>query len=74
MIASRNERRKLVANALDRLSTACFTVGILAPTAASLYNAVVLADSGVVLFTIAVYFVSAFVLHGVALRILQGIE
>lgn len=28
-----NERTKLLANALDRASTACFTVGILTPTA-----------------------------------------
>jgi hypothetical protein len=29
-----NERAKLVANALDRASTACFTTGVLAPTVA----------------------------------------
>lgn len=31
-----NERAKLLANALDRASTACVTVGILGPTAAPL--------------------------------------
>jgi hypothetical protein len=33
-----NERAKLFANALDRSSTACVTVGVLAPAAASLYG------------------------------------
>ena len=33
-----NERTKLLANALDRASTACVTVGLLAPLAALLYN------------------------------------
>jgi hypothetical protein len=31
-----NERAKLIANALDRASTACFTTGILVPTAAAI--------------------------------------
>jgi hypothetical protein len=34
----RNERTKLLANALDRASTACFTVGIATPAAGYLYN------------------------------------
>lgn len=33
------ERAKLLANALDRAPTACFTVGVIAPTAAALYGA-----------------------------------
>lgn len=32
-----NETTKLVANALDRASTACLTVGVFAPIAAALY-------------------------------------
>jgi hypothetical protein len=32
------ERIKLVANAFDRASTACFTVGIATPLAAYVYN------------------------------------
>ncbi|TPG41937.1 hypothetical protein EAH89_28230 [Roseomonas nepalensis] len=36
--AARNERTKLLANALDRASTACVTVGVLAPMAAVLYT------------------------------------
>jgi len=34
----RNEQIKLLANALDRASTACFTVGIATPLAGYLYN------------------------------------
>jgi hypothetical protein len=33
-----NERRKYLANALDRLSTACATVGGIAPLAALVYG------------------------------------
>jgi hypothetical protein len=33
-----NERTKLLANALDRASTACVTVGVLAPVAALAYG------------------------------------
>ena len=33
-----NERTKLLVNALDRASTACFTVGVATPLAAILYN------------------------------------
>ena len=38
MTLIRNERTKLLANALDRASTACFTVGIATPVAGFLYN------------------------------------
>jgi hypothetical protein len=33
-----NERTKLLANALDRASTACFTVGVATPLAAWVYD------------------------------------
>ncbi|WP_114947288.1 hypothetical protein [Microvirga calopogonii] len=33
-----NERQRLLANAFDRASTACFTVGIATPLAGYLYN------------------------------------
>jgi hypothetical protein len=35
-----NERTKLVANALDRASTACLTVGVFAPIAAAIYTSI----------------------------------
>ena len=34
-----NERTKLLANAFDRASTACLSIGILAPIAAAIYSA-----------------------------------
>ena len=34
----RNERTKLLAGALDRVSTACVTVGIVAPAASLVYG------------------------------------
>ena len=43
MSAIANERTKLLANALDRASTACFTVGVAAPFAAWITNALVFA-------------------------------
>ena len=33
-----NERLKLLANALDRMSTACLAVGVLGPTIGALYG------------------------------------
>jgi len=33
-----NEKAKLLANALDRASTACFAVGVLGPLAAAFYS------------------------------------
>jgi hypothetical protein len=36
--AVHNERTKLLANALDRASTVCLTVGIATPVAGYLYN------------------------------------
>ena len=33
-----NERTKLLANAVDRASTACVTIGVLAPVAGFVYN------------------------------------
>lgn len=38
MTLIRNEQTKLLANNLDRASTACLTVGVFAPTAAALYT------------------------------------
>lgn len=40
MSAIDNERTKLLANALDRASTACLTVGIITPLAGYIYGLV----------------------------------
>lgn len=72
-----NERTKLLANALDRASTACFTVGILTPIAGYLYN---VADFGStldwrrLLITVAGWFVAALALHLMARSILGRLK
>jgi hypothetical protein len=41
-----NERTNLLANALDRASTACFTVGVATPMAGYLYGVISFAATG----------------------------
>jgi hypothetical protein len=72
-----NERTKLLANALDRASTSCFTVGIATPLAGWLYNVggfrgnvgsvdIIVAFLG--------WSVAAAVLHLIARRVLGGLK
>ena len=70
-----NERTKLLAGALDRASTACITVGLLAPVAAVLYGATgaLLAPVGFAVISSA-WFLMAVVLHLTARRILGGLK
>lgn len=69
-----NERTKLLANAIDRASTACLTVGLLAPLAALLYG---LSTSHVDLWFVlaggGVWFSVAIGLHLVARFILRSL-
>ena len=69
-----NERTKLLANAFDRASTACVTVGILAPIAAVLYGATgtPMAPWALALAW-AIWFVCAAALHLMARLILGGL-
>ncbi|WEJ57588.1 hypothetical protein [Devosia sp. FJ2-5-3] len=70
-----NERTKLLANALDRTSTACLTVGVLAPLAAVIYGA-----SGTALATWAfvlggvIWLLVAIALHMIARWVLGGLK
>ncbi len=70
-----NERTKLLANALDRASTACLTVGVFAPIAAALYS-----STGsfvpVRIFVIGaiVWIFTAVVLHMSARRVLRRLQ
>jgi hypothetical protein len=68
-----NERTKLAANALDRASTACLAVGILAPLATLLQGQVhpPLVGIGV---SFAGWLVAAIVLHFGARRALGGLR
>jgi hypothetical protein len=73
----RNEQRKLLANALDRASTSCITVGVLAPVAALFYN---ISSPGVrisnvtVLVGLGSWLGAAVILHLLARRTLGSLE
>lgn len=76
MTQVRNEQKKLLANALDRASTACFTVGIATPVAGYLYN---IGNFGMaiegerLMIGIALWLFSAIALHLMARRVLNGL-
>jgi hypothetical protein len=66
----RNERTKLVANALDRASTACVAVGILAPVAATLAGTGSALRAPAFIAPFSGWILAALALHFVARRIL----
>ena len=66
----RNERTKLLANALDRASTACLAVGILAPLSSSLLGAGPTRSIGGLLLSFVGWTATAVVLHLGARRLL----
>ena len=72
-----NERTKLLANALDRASTACFTVGILTPAAGYLYNVGNFRSAAQVpalAIGLIAWFLTVVALHYFARRVLQGLK
>ncbi|PWE56751.1 hypothetical protein DEM27_10335 [Metarhizobium album] len=70
-----NERTKLLANALDRASTACLTVGVFAPIAAALYSATSSISATPVFIVGAVCWIfTAVVLHISARHILRRLQ
>lgn len=72
-----NERTKLLANAFDRASTACFTVGIATPIAGYLYNVASFPDrlSNVRLaIGLVCWLLAAVALHFMARRALKGLK
>lgn len=69
----RNERTKLLANALDRVSTACVAVGIFAPFAAAMTDFAA-APSWAGVFSATVWISAAIALHMEARRVLGGLE
>ena len=75
MSPSEIEQTKLLANALDRASTSCLTVGVLAPLAAVLYN---LSGNAVTpwVFVIGtvIWLSAAVALHWFARRVLRGLD
>ncbi len=73
----RNEQTKLLANNLDRASTACFTVGIATPAAGWLYNVANFQASispAYLLAALAGWLIASVSLHVLARRILKGLR
>lgn len=72
-----NEQTKLLANALDRASTACFTVGIATPTAGYLYGVVNFGNqfgSWQLFAAFLGWFILALALHLAARRVLKDLK
>lgn len=69
----RNERTKLLANALDRVSTACIAVGIFVPFGAAMGD-FGLTPSWTGVFSTSVWISAAIALHLGARSVLGGLE
>ncbi len=72
-----NEQTKLFANALDRASTACLTVGVATPLIAFIYNIGQLRENVPVWWIVAgtfIWFSTAIALHLLARRVLKGLK
>jgi len=72
-----NERTKLLANALDRASTACFTVGIATPVAGYVYGLVDFNNALLQRWPIAMFagwLAVSVALHLIARRVLKGLK
>jgi hypothetical protein len=67
-----NEQTKLFATGLDRVSTACFTVGVLAPVAGAYLN--LTASAPGVGWCCLSYFVAGSLIHLLAMRVLRGLR
>ena len=69
-----HERAKLTANALDRSSTACVTVGVLGPTAAALYGVGPRTETAWIALGAVLWLSVAAMLHCMARRTLRGFQ
>jgi hypothetical protein len=68
-----NEQTKLFATALDRVSTACFTIGVLAPVAGTYLNLTGSSPAGLG-WCCAAYFIAGGLIHLLARRVLRGLR
>lgn len=73
--AAEIEQTKLLANAFDRASTACFTVGVFTPLAGYGYGVAAFSSTDRSQFVVglASWFLSATILHYFARRTLRGL-
>ena len=72
-----NERTKLLANSLDRASTACLTIGVLAPLGSVLFKSEGVAPLGGPMMIAAIIYAALAVaagLHYAARRVLGGLQ
>lgn len=75
-----NEQTKLLANALDRASTACVAVGIFTPLASiflgdsAQFAGARSADVYRIVTSVVVYFLAGYTLHLQAVRALRGLR
>ena len=77
MAAVHDEQIKLLANAIDRASTACFTIGIATPIAGFVYNVSGFRSTigGIELGSGLIgWLAAAFLLHGAARLTLTGLR
>jgi hypothetical protein len=68
-----NEETKLFANALDRLSTACFSVGVLAPVAGAYFSPPGATSVGFGWCCVA-YLIAGAIIHMLARRVVRGLR
>jgi hypothetical protein len=70
-----NERTRLLANALDRASTACLTVGVLAPAASALTSSAILSvPLPKVVAGASIWMLTAVTLHLSARKVLRRLK
>jgi hypothetical protein len=69
-----NERAKLIANALDRASTACLATGVIVPAGAAMLGLNSSVDVGTLMVAVVCWLVAAAVLHFEAQRVLRRLR
>jgi hypothetical protein len=74
LVLIHNERTKLLASAVDRVSTAFVAAGVAAPIAAGLFNATSRLSLGYYIAAAYVFLFIAVCLHAVSRRLLGGLR
>jgi hypothetical protein len=69
-----NEQTKLLANALDRASTACLTVGIATPAAGYLYGVNQALGTAFLIAALYTWLFAAIGLHLLARHVIEGLQ